>query len=184
MDVSQLTDAELRESLKSHGVSVGPIVASTRKLYEKKLLKFTGKANDESLNVVDLNDSQINEEVHQEEKRLSPVFQRKTPSSAIKTPVREAIVRRSSSSRAPESDTDDDCEESMRILTEEEMAADRLAARQSSQGIENRGSMLRSSITYTIIFVIIAVFFYFLFENVEQLQLATMPSSSNADDTV
>lgn len=40
MDVAQLTDAELRENLKSHGVNVGPIVESTRKVYEKKLLKL------------------------------------------------------------------------------------------------------------------------------------------------
>lgn len=52
MDVSQLTDAELRDSLKSHGVSVGPIVATTRKLYEKKLIKLSdGSINSEDLNL-------------------------------------------------------------------------------------------------------------------------------------
>ncbi|XP_023649267.2 LEM domain-containing protein 1 isoform X4 [Paramormyrops kingsleyae] len=37
MDVSQLTDVELKARLLQYGVNVGPIVASTRTLYEKKL---------------------------------------------------------------------------------------------------------------------------------------------------
>ncbi|XP_048873037.1 LEM domain-containing protein 1 isoform X3 [Brienomyrus brachyistius] len=37
MDVSQLTDTELKARLLQYGVNVGPIVASTRTLYEKKL---------------------------------------------------------------------------------------------------------------------------------------------------
>ncbi|KAK0150318.1 Lamina-associated polypeptide 2, isoforms beta/delta/epsilon/gamma [Merluccius polli] len=38
-DVTDLTDEDLREQLVKHGVDTGPIVASTRKLYEKKLQK-------------------------------------------------------------------------------------------------------------------------------------------------
>lgn len=37
LDVSELTDQGLREELLGHGLDAGPIVASTRKLYEKKL---------------------------------------------------------------------------------------------------------------------------------------------------
>uniref|UniRef100_A0A1A8S0V0 Thymopoietin a n=2 Tax=Nothobranchius rachovii TaxID=451742 RepID=A0A1A8S0V0_9TELE len=37
LNVSKLTDSDLRDELLKHGVDVGPIVASTRKLYEKKL---------------------------------------------------------------------------------------------------------------------------------------------------
>ncbi|XP_061921617.1 thymopoietin a isoform X5 [Entelurus aequoreus] len=37
LDVTTLTDEDLREELIKHGVHAGPIVASTRKLYEKKL---------------------------------------------------------------------------------------------------------------------------------------------------
>ncbi|XP_038137519.1 lamina-associated polypeptide 2, isoforms beta/gamma-like [Cyprinodon tularosa] len=40
VDVTSLTDEGLRDELQKYGVSVGPIVASTRKLYEKKLQKF------------------------------------------------------------------------------------------------------------------------------------------------
>uniref|UniRef100_A0A2I4CGM4 Thymopoietin a n=1 Tax=Austrofundulus limnaeus TaxID=52670 RepID=A0A2I4CGM4_AUSLI len=39
-DVTALTDEGLRDELLKHGVVVGPIVASTRKLYEKKLQKL------------------------------------------------------------------------------------------------------------------------------------------------
>ncbi|XP_040004756.1 thymopoietin a isoform X7 [Xiphias gladius] len=40
LDVTLLTDEGLRDELFKHGVDVGPIVASTRKLYEKKLQKL------------------------------------------------------------------------------------------------------------------------------------------------
>ncbi|KAM9772042.1 thymopoietin a isoform 6-T6 [Syngnathus typhle] len=40
LDVTTLTDDYLRDELLKHGVDAGPIVASTRKLYEKKLHKL------------------------------------------------------------------------------------------------------------------------------------------------
>ncbi|XP_061662631.1 thymopoietin a isoform X2 [Syngnathoides biaculeatus] len=40
LDVAALTDEYLRDELLKHGVDAGPIVASTRKLYEKKLKKL------------------------------------------------------------------------------------------------------------------------------------------------
>ena len=38
VDISALDDDELFEKLKEHGISAGPIVDSTRKLYQKKLV--------------------------------------------------------------------------------------------------------------------------------------------------
>ncbi|XP_053506827.1 thymopoietin a isoform X2 [Ictalurus furcatus] len=40
IDVTELTDEDLKEQLLKYGVSAGPIVASTRKVYEKKLQKL------------------------------------------------------------------------------------------------------------------------------------------------
>ncbi|XP_017261592.1 thymopoietin b [Kryptolebias marmoratus] len=40
VEVTELTDEELKQQLLKHGVDSGPIVASTRKLYEKKLQKL------------------------------------------------------------------------------------------------------------------------------------------------
>ncbi|KAF4079886.1 hypothetical protein AMELA_G00183450, partial [Ameiurus melas] len=40
IDVTELTDEDLKERLLKYGVSTGPVVASTRKVYEKKLQKF------------------------------------------------------------------------------------------------------------------------------------------------
>lgn len=40
IDVTELGNEELKEQLLRYGVNPGPIVASTRKLYEKKLLKL------------------------------------------------------------------------------------------------------------------------------------------------
>ncbi|MBN3286924.1 LAP2B protein, partial [Polyodon spathula] len=42
MDISQLTDKELKTQLIKYGVKPGPIVGSTRPVYEKKLLKLIG----------------------------------------------------------------------------------------------------------------------------------------------
>lgn len=39
-EVPDLTDEDLKQQLAKHGVDTGPIVASTRKLYEKKLQKL------------------------------------------------------------------------------------------------------------------------------------------------
>ncbi|KAL8221727.1 UNVERIFIED_CONTAM: hypothetical protein K2H54_074422 [Gekko kuhli] len=40
VDVTELSNEELKEQLMRYGVNTGPIVATTRKLYEKKLLKL------------------------------------------------------------------------------------------------------------------------------------------------
>uniref|UniRef100_A0A8D0G3D6 Thymopoietin n=1 Tax=Sphenodon punctatus TaxID=8508 RepID=A0A8D0G3D6_SPHPU len=40
LDVTELSNEDLQEQLVKYGVSPGPIVATTRKLYEKKLLKL------------------------------------------------------------------------------------------------------------------------------------------------
>ncbi|CAO4360359.1 unnamed protein product [Caenorhabditis nigoni] len=167
MDVSQLTDAELRDNLRSHGVSVGPIVASTRKVYEKKLLKLAG--NQSSLH----NDSsQINEHIDQNEKdrSFSPMFAAVTADTPSKRTTRHsgAVTQQPSGSpaaRRPDSDTDDECEESMRYLTEEEMAADRAALRAAQ--LENRkSSAFGMKQLLTILFVVMAgTFIYFLIQN-------------------
>ncbi|KAK6472071.1 lamina-associated polypeptide 2 [Huso huso] len=45
MDISQLTDKELKAQLIKYGVKPGPIVDSTRPVYEKKLLKLIGSGS-------------------------------------------------------------------------------------------------------------------------------------------
>ncbi|XP_068579823.1 thymopoietin b [Cebidichthys violaceus] len=40
VEVTDLTDEDLKRQLEKHGVDTGPIVATTRKLYEKKLQKL------------------------------------------------------------------------------------------------------------------------------------------------
>uniref|UniRef100_A0A1I7UE75 LEM domain-containing protein n=1 Tax=Caenorhabditis tropicalis TaxID=1561998 RepID=A0A1I7UE75_9PELO len=178
MDVSQLTDAELRDTLIQNGVNVGPIVASTRKVYEKKLIKVIGGANNQSKNHTDLNGSQILEDAS--EQSFEPIFKKQSLSPKTKSPPPRVFHQSSSEAAAVESDSDDGCEESMRYLTEEEMAADRAYARQL-QGTESKGGFLGNTLTFAAIFVFIAVFAYFLIENAEQLKLLTEP---NPEDTV
>ncbi|XP_076152710.1 thymopoietin a isoform X2 [Alosa pseudoharengus] len=49
VDVLELSDEDLREQLQKYGISVGPIVASTRKLYEKKLQKLLDEGPPEAV---------------------------------------------------------------------------------------------------------------------------------------
>ncbi|KAJ3596508.1 hypothetical protein NHX12_002915 [Muraenolepis orangiensis] len=50
-DVTDLTDEDLREQLVNHGVDAGPIVASTRTLYEKRLQKVLDESPSDSPSV-------------------------------------------------------------------------------------------------------------------------------------
>lgn len=47
--VSQLQNAELRKKLAQYGFSAGPIVPSTRRVYERKLIKLFGEQNEKQL---------------------------------------------------------------------------------------------------------------------------------------
>ncbi|XP_010152658.1 PREDICTED: lamina-associated polypeptide 2, isoform beta-like, partial [Eurypyga helias] len=40
LDITEMSNEDLQEQLVKYGLSPGPIVATTRKLYEKKLLKL------------------------------------------------------------------------------------------------------------------------------------------------
>ncbi|XP_024913146.1 thymopoietin a isoform X2 [Cynoglossus semilaevis] len=67
LDVTMLTDEGLRDELLKHGVDVGPVVASTRKLYEKKLQKLLDNGPLPTLvPVVVLTEAQVNHNGHSE----------------------------------------------------------------------------------------------------------------------
>lgn len=53
VDVAELTDQELTEKLQQYGVPSGPIVASTRKVYEKKLQKLLDQGPPETATLSD-----------------------------------------------------------------------------------------------------------------------------------
>ncbi|NXO61735.1 LAP2B protein, partial [Phainopepla nitens] len=46
LDITEMTNEDLQEQLMKYGVNPGPIVATTRKLYEKKLLKLMEQGPD------------------------------------------------------------------------------------------------------------------------------------------
>jgi hypothetical protein len=61
-NIGNLTDDELRATLKQIGITPGPIMASTRKVYEKKLKNFleTGALNNTTLNSTNMNNTTVN----------------------------------------------------------------------------------------------------------------------------
>uniref|UniRef100_A0A3Q2TCB3 Thymopoietin a n=1 Tax=Fundulus heteroclitus TaxID=8078 RepID=A0A3Q2TCB3_FUNHE len=103
VDVTALTDEDLRDELRKHGVNVGPIVESTRKLYEKKLQKYLDdgpvqplptelqvnhNGNSESDIYSDKEDEEVAvpEPVIEPEPEPVPVVERRVR-SGVKTPV-------------------------------------------------------------------------------------------------
>lgn len=81
INVSQLTDDELFSQLKSNGLTFGPITATTRRLYEKKLLKFL---NPEASEVTENGESQNNNANDEEEKK-----EKETNSKVSKSPSKK-----------------------------------------------------------------------------------------------
>lgn len=113
---------------------------------------------------------------------FSPIFRNKSPTPVIQetlTDVNNEV-----------SDSDYEGEESMRYLTEEEMAADRAAAR---RGQKANGGFFGSAVSlsflfrfqfifqiaFAVVFVLLAVFTYFLLENAEQFKFLTEPKSDD-----
>ncbi|CAB3407952.1 unnamed protein product [Caenorhabditis bovis] len=173
MDVSKLSDVELREALVSNGINPGPIGPTTRLVYEKKLSKVL---NDDDHNVsqtIELNISKVIEQ---------PVTRSPVPQVEIAQPIqpeagdlsRTAIIDEKELDKDESDEEDYEGEESMRYLTEEEIQAERKARKQNkkSNTVKNIG-------IFAIAFGAIAVFAYFLLENTEML-LASM--KANEDD--
>ena len=84
VDIGSLDDDQLFEMLKKNGVEVGPIVASTRKFYEKKLsAALTGKTNGTN-GTKEISDTEPEEEEEEEEEQpavVEVVAKKRTPRS-------------------------------------------------------------------------------------------------------
>ena len=85
-DVTKLTDEELRAQLTQLGVAVGPIVDTTRSIYEKKLAKLLGQAAGDSSVV---NGSSLSESVAADESSFVDTSVRNGEFSADEEPVEE-----------------------------------------------------------------------------------------------
>ncbi|XP_021433207.2 lamina-associated polypeptide 2 isoform X2 [Oncorhynchus mykiss] len=132
LDVTELTSEGLKDELLKYGINVGPIVASTRKLYERRLQKLLDQGPPETVALpvvitqVDSNHngnsdsdrySDKEEEVTTEPEPVPvPVVERPVRSRG-KTPV-TTRTRSSQHNRiyAPEEDDDDDLEEEHPVL--------------------------------------------------------------------
>ncbi|KAM4523597.1 thymopoietin a isoform 2-T2 [Fundulus diaphanus] len=128
VDVTALTDEDLRDELRKHGVNVGPIVESTRKLYENKLRKYLDdgpaqplptelqvnhNGNSESDIYSDKEDEvAVPEPVIEPEPEPVPVVERRVRSGG-KTPV--STRTGSSSSRHPKVEKISASEENLKV---------------------------------------------------------------------
>ncbi|KAL3080307.1 hypothetical protein niasHS_012412 [Heterodera schachtii] len=104
--ISNLNDLELRTELTRHGVEVGPIVPSTRKIYEKKLQNLlTGTGNiDNGENLLNGTMNGVETPMHSEINNSPKPTPRSTPA-----PNEQG------------SDDDDEPSESIRLLSPKEM---------------------------------------------------------------
>jgi len=107
-DVTKLSNKELKEKLTSLGITTGPIVDSTRKIYERKLEKLLTKGKDLAYSTDE--DAVPEQEVESEDKPVEPIKEKKRTKKAQKSdPVveekfsdeedEEPVVKNSSSRR-------------------------------------------------------------------------------------
>ncbi|GMR37274.1 hypothetical protein PMAYCL1PPCAC_07469, partial [Pristionchus mayeri] len=152
-DVSSLSNDELRNALIEHGQQVGPIMQSTRKVYEKKLMKLMAG---------DANNSMLNESaasIPDEPIVRTPISPRKKKTAAHPVEEEEHGMASSDEERG---------EESMRYLDEEEEEAYRrhlspsnspvFANEERVEGKKNGGVSTVGLILALVLFFIFAVF--------------------------
>ncbi|XP_039604432.1 lamina-associated polypeptide 2, isoforms beta/delta/epsilon/gamma-like isoform X3 [Polypterus senegalus] len=84
MDICQMNDEELKAKLLEHGVIPGPIVASTRLVYEKKLLKLISQKSESSSfkNNATVIEDQYSDSEEDEEEMESTMVQKKMKKTA------------------------------------------------------------------------------------------------------
>lgn len=95
-EINQLSDSQLREKLKAHNGSCGPITDSTRSLYQKRLLKFeqTETSSVEQKSPENLTDSELYEELKKHNISCGPVTEttRSLYEKRLKKHIKEAKV--------------------------------------------------------------------------------------------
>jgi len=82
-DVTKLSNKELKEKLTSLGITTGPIVDSTRKIYERKLEKLLTKGKDLAYSTDE--DAVPEQEVESEDKPVEPIKEKKRTKKAQKS---------------------------------------------------------------------------------------------------
>merc|ERR1711953_561511 len=147
-DVTKLSNKELKEKLTSLGITTGPIVDSTRKIYERKLEKLLAKGKDLAYSTDE--DAVPEQEIETEE--AEPVKEKKvtrTKKAPKSDPVveekfsdeedEEPVVKNSSSRRRsarilkPKSKKDTDVEQ---IDEQEEEAEEEAEVEQEEESVE------------------------------------------------
>ena len=81
VDIGSLDDDQLFEMLKKNGVEVGPIVASTRKFYEKKLSAALAGTTNGTNGTKEFSDTEPEEDEEEEEQPavVEVVAKKRTP---------------------------------------------------------------------------------------------------------
>lgn len=97
VDIGSLDDDQLFEMLKKNGVEVGPIVASTRKFYEKKLSAALAGTNNGTNGTKEFSDTEPEEDEEEEEQPavVEVVAKKRTPRSvkSSSSPLVESGLR-------------------------------------------------------------------------------------------
>ncbi|CAD6186290.1 unnamed protein product [Caenorhabditis auriculariae] len=168
--VSSLTDLELREKLLAYGSKVGPVNATTRSLYEKKLQKILQENEPIEMNLSE-DTSEQNYAIDSGKttpprRSLSPIppLNNHSPSLGF------TDVNTSPNGAIQQEDVDDyEGEESMRVLSDEELASER--SLRKSVKVTKSSSL--NWVVITIALLASAVFSFFLVDNTNIIRSPT-----------
>merc|ERR1712142_119821 len=186
-DVTKLSNKELKEKLTSLGITTGPIVDSTRKIYERKLEKLLTKGKDLAYSTDE--DAVPEQEVESEDKPVEPIKEKKRTKKAQKSdPVveekfsdeedEEPVVKNSSSRRRSarilksksKKDTEIEQIEEQEEEEEDEVATESKST-ESVQVLSTKTAI--TSHIHTILFLaLVAIAGYLLYSEAEAIESA------------
>merc|ERR1712168_1481190 len=191
-DVTKLSNKELKEKLTSLGITTGPIVDSTRKIYERKLEKLLAKGKDLAYST---DEDAVPEQEIETEEQAEPVKEKKvtrTKKAPKSDPVveekfsdeedEEPVVKNSSSRRRSarilkskskkEAEVEQEEESVEENIDEEvEVAKDESKSTESVQVLSTKTAI--TSHIHTILFLaLVAIAGYLLYSEADAIQSA------------
>ncbi|CAJ0930509.1 unnamed protein product, partial [Mesorhabditis belari] len=158
--LDKLSDTELRETLLQHGINCGPVTETTRSLYLKKLRKAIG--TDASVLEESSASATVNEQTPN--LKLTPTRERSSPNRLypdLSPQLKQRTIKKSDEAESGSgSESEMHGEESFRYVSRE------------SSPSTNGNSTFKKLLLWILLFVVLAVFGYYLATNIEKLYVS------------